>query len=660
MGIKLLPLLVLALAALCFPFETEGGNVTTVQITGGENFSSVWSGIAGHRSFSGAFSMAFNASPGGISEINVTFPAPGCAYSSIILHVIASASQNASLPLAPGNLSLSSGNYTNVPYALTCGANCTVRVLPTYYLQDANGSFVFVGTVIPGSPGALGTADYQMILPTNGANATYYMKGDINFTCVSGNVTPAPSQSSHVAAPIHMLDILPIGGIAATIGNGTTVAIIIKNIGNVTERNIDVYAEGGLFSAHFTIPTLYVGDSLTGNIGIIPYEIGNLSVTAVAKSNDAVANRIFNIVVLPQCVSDSNCSASQYCSGYRCIARLPDKSPCSSFNQCMSNRCAKGFCGGCKQDSECMQSQLCIAGSCVDILGGECGYFSNHMFVQYRCCADSDCGTLMQCTDHACVKSDFTVIQESTPTENESALITIVDRNGNPMPGIPILGDGTTDGNGRAEVTAPHDGNICLRFGNETRCKKIDVYLIGDIYVEGLPVEGRQFSILIRDLAGEPVPFVDISADGIPVGKTDVNGRIAFSLPSSGNADITGEKLGYKIGKKTVTIIGKERICDLPFKESPLMPVLDTYHPPIILVSLALMAISFILMRRINIGLIPSLAYAALPAVSIPLGEAACGMLSSSMVFAAFAGAAYWFMVIRNVASSSRGGALKR
>jgi multidrug transporter EmrE-like cation transporter len=682
MGSKLLTLFMLLLASAAFPFAAEGGNVTHMEISLGQNLTDIWSGITGERNFSGLFSQELNASPGGIAGMNVTFPSPNCSYSSISLYVVLSLNGSVTLPLSAGNLgqldayandplhnasatftrrgslTLSSGTYLNVPYTRTCGSDCGTQVFPTYYLQDSAGRFVFVGAVMPGSPGVFGPADYQMIVPTNGSNATYAMATDINYTCIS-NVPNAtvipPSPSSHVPPPTHGLYISPIESATAMIGDSITVTIVVENAGETTENNIDVYVDGRLFSGHFAIPFLYVGDSLAGDLIVTPYEIGNLSVSAVARNGDASANRMFSIVVLPQCTSDPNCTSAQYCSGYRCENRLPDGSSCTVSDQCLSNLCANGMCGGCRRDDECSQSQLCIAGNCVEVPGGKCGTFSNHMFTPYQCCADADCGTLQQCSNNACVESDFTIIQDTVPTENELAAITIVDRNGRPLANLGIVGGGTTDKSGRATITAPHDKNVCVRFGTETRCKKISVNLIGEIYAEGLPIEGRQLTVFVRDVTGTPVSFVDISVGGNPVGKTDENGRIVVSMPHSGEVGISGEKLGYVIRKYTASVVGRDRVCDLPFRAYPAMPVLDTSYPLLAAASIVFMALSFAIMRKMKKGVPASLAYALLPAVAVLLGEAACGIFSSSLMLLAVAAAALEYMALSHVAKGGMG-----
>ena len=106
-------------------------------------YDSLWHGIVGNYSFAGPFFYTLNATPGDISELNVTFPQPTCSYNHILMNVLASTSSNITLPLNPGNLTLldifindsrqngtatftgngtinlSFGNITGVPYVIS-------------------------------------------------------------------------------------------------------------------------------------------------------------------------------------------------------------------------------------------------------------------------------------------------------------------------------------------------------------------------------------------------------------------------------------------------------------------------------------------------------------------------------------------------------------
>ncbi len=680
---RIMVFFMLLLASAAFPFAVGGGNVSETDIAFGHNPAGAWSGIVGNINSSNPISQSLNVSPGEVAEINITFRDPYCQLKSIQRSVVLSLNKKIILPLSAGNLgqldayvntpmynasatftrtgnlTLSSGTYENVPYTLTCGPDCSTQVFPTYYLQDSNNSFVFVGTVMLGSPGVFGPADYQMIVPTNGSNITYFIKADINYTCNASTVSPG----STIPLPAHALYIPPIESTTITIGDSAIVPIVVENAGEATESDIDVYAEGSLSSSHLTIPSLYVGDSFAGDLVLTPHGTGNLSATAIAKNGDTSASRKFNIIVLPICASDAGCTPLQYCSKNRCESRLSEYSPCRASDQCLSNLCANGMCSKCSNDAECTQSQVCAAGNCVEAPGGRCGYFSNHTFIPYQCCADTDCGALQQCSSHICANGDFTILQETIPTENETVVLTIVDGNGRPVANLRLVGGWVTDSNGQVTIIAPHDGNVCvIAAGNEIRCKRINVNLVsygggiptnvslvGNIYIEGLPIEGRQFTVIIRDTTGFIIPYVDMFINGNFVGKTDSNGRITLSMPKSGDIVISGEKLGYLVMSYTASIISKDRICDLPFRQYPVVPILDTYYPLLLVASFVFMALSFAITRRITKGgLLAPLASALIPAVVMALEGTSCGLFSSSIAILVSV-AAFEYMALRHM-----------
>ena len=56
----------------------------------------------------------------------------------------------------------------------------------------------------------------------------------------------------------------------------------------------------------------------------------------------------------------------------------------------------------CMIDSDCISTKYCSEGNCVDVTG-VCGYIENHKWVSYECCEDSDCALGYECTDNTCV-----------------------------------------------------------------------------------------------------------------------------------------------------------------------------------------------------------------------------------------------------------------
>jgi hypothetical protein len=541
------------------------------------------------------------------------------------------------------NVSATDMNLSNVTIflynstgALINSSTSTTSPLFANFSVDAYGTYYFNATAYDG-------------------DGNFNSTGTRTFVCSLATGGESHGGPSEEVPTVHDLEILPIGNITATMGNSTNVAMVIKNTGNTAEQNIEVYIEGSLVSINFTIPNLYANESVTANMAVIPSGSGNISATAFARNGNAEANRTFTITVVSQCVLDSDCPATQHCSGNACIDRLPDNASCTESSECLSNSCLGGVCGECRGDSDCAESQVCTAGKCEEI-PGECGYFSSHAFFPYQCCAASDCGALEQCANHTCVAAEFIIIQEGEPAENQSVSIVIVDINGVPIPGIQVIGDGFTDKDGRATVTAPPGGRICIVFGNETICKKMDVSRIADIFVEGLPIEGREFGVAVRDLNETPVRSVDIFINGRLSAKTDESGRASVSVPNSGDAAIGGLKPGYSIRNITVNVIDSKTICDLPFRAYPVVPITQDYHLLLLAISIVLMAVSFLVMRRINVPIIPSLAYAALPATTMLFEGAACDMFTASAVVLGAGTAAFWYMLLRNMAKRGKGG----
>jgi uncharacterized repeat protein (TIGR01451 family) len=59
---------------------------------------------------------------------------------------------------------------------------------------------------------------------------------------------------------------------------------------------------------------------------------------------------------------------------------------------------------GCASDAACAADEACTGGACT-LVSGTCGYASDHVWVPYECCADSDCGSGQVCANHSCISS---------------------------------------------------------------------------------------------------------------------------------------------------------------------------------------------------------------------------------------------------------------
>ncbi|MBU0761421.1 MAG: hypothetical protein KKD39_00200, partial [Candidatus Altiarchaeota archaeon] len=58
----------------------------------------------------------------------------------------------------------------------------------------------------------------------------------------------------------------------------------------------------------------------------------------------------------------------------------------------------------CSEDSDCMPSENCIGGDCIDFQCPECSYYNGSDCVVYDCCSDMDCRIGVSCVNHTCIK----------------------------------------------------------------------------------------------------------------------------------------------------------------------------------------------------------------------------------------------------------------
>ncbi|MGN0904594.1 MAG: hypothetical protein ACI4PW_05500, partial [Alphaproteobacteria bacterium] len=80
------------------------------------------------------------------------------------------------------------------------------------------------------------------------------------------------------------------------------------------------------------------------------------------------------------CTSDSACSASQKCSGNKCVAVS-----CSGTCMTVSNHACVKKSGCCTSNSDCSGAQTCSGGKCVAVsCKPVCWYAENHTCVTAR------------------------------------------------------------------------------------------------------------------------------------------------------------------------------------------------------------------------------------------------------------------------------------
>src|SRR3989338_7484163 len=133
-------------------------------------------------------------------------------------------------------------------------------------------------------------------------------------------------------------------------------------------------------------------------------------------------------------------------------------------------------CIGCKEDIYCEDNEFCNASEYkCEKVEGECGYPSDHKWVNYECCKDSDCSVVKRCSENICkdrtyelVVPDKTNVSENTRIKAyedgkpcAKCEITIEDPNGNKTKFV-------TDANGDMTFLAKNRGDhkINLLRGN--------------------------------------------------------------------------------------------------------------------------------------------------------------------------------------------------
>ena len=76
----------------------------------------------------------------------------------------------------------------------------------------------------------------------------------------------------------------------------------------------------------------------------------------------------YDLTVRLGCEKDSDCAASQYCSGGLCVAKKANGSSCTGSGQCQSTHCNSGYCCAsgkcCTTNSHCNDSNKCTTDTC--------------------------------------------------------------------------------------------------------------------------------------------------------------------------------------------------------------------------------------------------------------------------------------------------------
>lgn len=196
--------------SFCFAqVVADPGNIINVNTS--IQVSSIWYSIVGEVSDASAIQFSIQASPGVVETFEIPTGSNSCVGTIENLHIIFSNSSDQITNLYRGNLSLLDTfiNSTNqsatstfpfsTSYQTSFGVITGVPTTYTYaqfpntfrlgYLQDQNGNFIFITDVVENQFGFNGSVfDYQMILPTNGSNITYY--SSIDLTCIAPTRPP--------------------------------------------------------------------------------------------------------------------------------------------------------------------------------------------------------------------------------------------------------------------------------------------------------------------------------------------------------------------------------------------------------------------------------------------------------------------------------------
>lgn len=115
------------------------------------------------------------------------------------------------------------------------------------------------------------------------------------------------------------------------------------------------------------------------------------------------------------CSRNVDCRLDEYCSSATTHCEAIPSTSCGAYSNhswvpyaCCSNsdcpsgkRCINHECLGCTSDSDCPLNSTCRTGSCIELTG--CGLIANHTLTPYECCSDSDCFEEFFCSNHDCI-----------------------------------------------------------------------------------------------------------------------------------------------------------------------------------------------------------------------------------------------------------------
>lgn len=570
---------------------TEGGNVTNLNVEE-INGSHIWDGIYGNVVLGAGTTYSHTVNGGDIALENLVAQSPPCNYSSIRMHIIAVNNTAATTPYSAGNLPLldafigalqnGSATFTStstfqlnaqtiagVPTTYTYANNSSSTDFRMGYLNDAAGNLVFVAVVVDDRPDWNGTlSDYQIMLPNNnGTPVQYTYWVDVNYTCAPP--LPPGGRGSH------SLFIEPIGEIEASAGGAFAVPVVVDNNGDYSESNVLVHVNScpsGFTCGSGIIPNIISGGSQTISISFVADGPGEYVIRIYANSPHASAYRDFIVRVSPECETDADCPAGEYCDGGACEPKKETNETCSRDGECASGVCAFGRCAYCISDSDCADDEVCSGGWCRKI-DCPCGEISSHSCHPYECCLDSDCGEGFVCYAHSCMARGLDIILiDGVLVEGYPGLLQVVDTGGAGVDGVAITSsDGqatTSNGNGFFTIRFPYDGLVFAEKEGFPRLGKMfDVIKLGFFQVEGQLIPGKEAVMRLVDSRGNGIPFATVHINGETL-TTDANGYFKYTFRNAGRFVLKGEKNGYRIGDAEVFVsIGPAGagVCRFPY-----------------------------------------------------------------------------------------------
>ena len=102
-----------------------------------------------------------------------------------------------------------------------------------------------------------------------------------------------------------------------------------------------------------------------------------------------------------ECYTDNDCSETEYCKVSKIDYCLTNCVSVTQETSCgyISNH--KWINYECCSDTDCLIGEICFTHEC-NRLSCPCGYISGHTCIKYECCSDDDCGSGKYCQNHKC------------------------------------------------------------------------------------------------------------------------------------------------------------------------------------------------------------------------------------------------------------------